>query len=167
MSTQFYTFSAPIDCIGINPFVPVPEEILNHIFEKASKNKGAIPITGTINGKNYKQNLVKYSGAWRLYINTFMLKNSPKRIGEIITITISFDPIERIIAIHPKLIAALNKNLEAKKVFDNLSPSLQKEIIRYISFLKQESTILRNIDKVIGFLEGKNRFIGRDPIKKE
>ncbi|MGB3547664.1 MAG: hypothetical protein WBA17_11855 [Saprospiraceae bacterium] len=47
-----YTFSAKIDIIGINPFVFVPEVILDGLFIKANKRKGHIPIRGTINGND-------------------------------------------------------------------------------------------------------------------
>ncbi len=157
-----YQFKADIEIFGINPFVFVPEMILLEIFKQAGKNKGKIPIRGTINQLPYKQTLIKYSGYWRLYINTTMLKHSPKRIGGTIDVTIEFDPSDRTIAPHPKLIEALNQNLDAKNKFEQLSPSMQKEIIRYISFLKSEASVINNVEKAIGFLLGKNRFIGRD-----
>ena len=106
--------------------------------------------------------MVRYSGEWRLYINTTILPNSPKRIGETIEITIQYDPKDRTISPHPKLIEALNKNKEANEVFESLSPSTRKEIIRYISFLKSEVSVTNNVEKAIGFLLGKNRFVGRD-----
>jgi len=157
-----HTFVADIDIIGINPFVFVPEIILTDIFKQAGKEKGAIPIRGTINDLPYKQTLVKYSGAWRLYINTLMLKNSPKRIGESIKLTIEFDPSDRTIKPHPKLVKALNANKPAKKIFDNLAPHMQLEIVRYIAQLKTEASIDRNVTNAINFLSGKGRFIGRD-----
>lgn len=110
--------------------------------------------------------MVKYAGDWRLYINLSMLEHSTKRIGEQIDITIDYDEQERILLPHPKLIDALNKNPQAKKIFDSLQPSLQKEIIRYISFLKTEKSIDNNVQKAVGFLLGNNRFIGRDPLNK-
>jgi uncharacterized protein YdeI (YjbR/CyaY-like superfamily) len=155
-------FKTALKITGINPFVAVPEQILAIIFEQAGKDKGYIPVRGTVNGKEYIQTLVKHKGEWTLYINTKMLKDSPKRIGEEIKIGIEFDPADRIITPHPELLKALNKSKTAKKVFDKLSPSLQNEIIRYISFLKSEESVTKNIDKAIGFLNGKNRFIGRD-----
>jgi hypothetical protein len=86
-----YRFKAKIEKIGINPFVFVPASILQKIFLDAQKDKGSIPIKGTLNNKAYRQTLVKYKGAWRLYINTMMLENSPKRIGEVIEMTVGFD----------------------------------------------------------------------------
>lgn len=162
MTFGIYQFSAEIQIIGVNPFVFVPDNILEKIFEDAGKSKGHIPIKGHINGKTYKQTLVKYSGHWRLYINTSMLKKSPERIGETVEITLAFDPEDRSIEPHPKLIQALKDNPDAKTVFDSLSPSRKHEIVRYISFLKTEATVDKNIIKAIDFLLGKGRFVGRD-----
>jgi hypothetical protein len=155
-------FKAIVEIIGINPFVFVPQQWLEKIFLDAKKGKGPIPVCGTINGKKYTQTLVKYSGEWRLYINNIMLPNSPKRIGETIEVTIKFDPTERALIPHPRLATALNKHKNAKKIFDSLPPSRQKEIIRYISQLKTNESIEMNVQKAIGFLLQKNKFIGRD-----
>nr|WP_288836882.1 YdeI/OmpD-associated family protein [uncultured Flavobacterium sp.] len=157
-----YTFSATIEIIGINPFVYVPEEILKHIFEKAAKSKGPIPVKGAVNSIAYTQTLMKFKGEWRLYINTKMLKNSPKRVGEQIEISISYDPEKREIPIHPKLSEALAENEAANNVFQNLRPSLQHEIIRYISHLKTEESVDKNVPKAIAFLLGEGKFVGRE-----
>lgn len=156
-----YHFKASLEIIGINPFVFIPDEILRSIFIEAKKEKGFIPICGTINGEKYIQTLLKHKGEWRLYINMTMLKDSPKRIGEEIDVTVSYDPIPRTIEPHPKLILALNTNKAAKEVFEKLNPSTQKEIIRYIAHLKTEQSVDLNIGKAIGFLLGQNKFIGR------
>ncbi len=157
-----HQFKAEIQMIGINPYVLVPDSILKAIFKQAGKDKGNIPIEGTINGKDYKQTLVKYNGAWRLYINTTMLKNSPRRTGEVVELTVAFDPVKRVIAPHPKFLKALKENKAAAAIFNNLRPSLQLEVLRYLSFLKTEESLDRNIAKAIDFLLGKGRFIGRD-----
>jgi hypothetical protein len=155
-------FTAPLEIIGVNPFVSVPEDILQEIFRVSGKDKGTIPICGTVNGKPYKQTLLRYSGAWRLYVNTAMLKNAPGRIGETVTVTAAFDPTDRSIAAPPKLVAALEANSEAKAVFDGLSPSRKHEIVRYIAALKSEESVEKNVKKAIDFLCGKGRFVGRD-----
>ncbi len=156
-----YSFHATLEIIGINPYVQVPEIILTEIFSQAGKSKGHIPVAGTVNGLSYQQTLLKYSGLWRLYINTLMLKNSPKRIGETIEVTIEFDPRDRTIKPHPKLTEALKNNVEAKAKFDNLSPSSQKEMVRYISSLKTEESRTRIIERAIDFLLGRSTFIGK------
>lgn len=155
-------FEAELKIIGINPYVSVPEKILASIFKKAGKDKGKIPIKGTVNKVPYTQTLVKYAGEWRLYVNTKMLNNSPKKIGTTLKVSAEFDGADRTIAPHPQLTAALNKNKKAKAVFDKLRPSLQLEIVRYIANLKTEASIDKNIVKAIDFLLGKERFVGRD-----
>lgn len=159
---QLPHYSAKIQIIGVNPYVPVPASILKTIFKQANKSKGSIPVRGTIDGHPYIQTLVRYSGKWRLYLNTPMRKSAKKDVGDLIEVHIEFDPVERIIPIHPKLLKALGLNKKAKETFEKLSPSRQKEIARYIGSLKTEDSRDRNITRAIGFLSGKGRFVGRD-----
>jgi hypothetical protein len=156
------SFSAKIHIIGINPYVLLSSVILKYIFKKAGKDKGAIPVQLKIAGKNFIQNLVKYSGKWRLYLNGPMRKAAGKDVGDIIDIQIDFDSKPRITRMHAKLKKAFKENSEAKKVFETLSPSRQKEILRYINFLKLEDSVDRNIKRAILHLVGKQSFVGRN-----
>lgn len=162
MEFKSYNFAEELKIIGINPYLEIPGDILEAIFRDANKNKGSIQVCGLINGTAYKQTLVKYSGEWRFYVNTTMLKNSPKRIGEKVEVSISYDPEERTFEMHPLLKKALQKNKSAKAVFDGLPPSRQKEILRYLQNIKTEEKIIENVSKAIAFLMGKGRFLGRD-----
>lgn len=157
-----YTFTATLEIIGVNPYVSVPEKILKQLMKEAGREKGPLPICGQVNEKAYRQTLVKYRGAWRLYINTSMLRHSPQRIGERLTISVAYDAIDRSIAMHPALQKALDANAIAGERFKSLSPSRKHEIVRYIASLKTEASVERNIQKAIDFLSGKGRFVGRD-----
>lgn len=155
------SFSATLEIIGINPFVFVPEEILDTIFEKSGRNKSPIAVKGTVNGKEFKQNLMKYLGEWRLYVNLTMLKNSPKRIGEVIEIVLEYDDSDRLIPIHPQLEKAIKESALAKENFEKLIPSRKNELVRYINNLKTEASIQRNIEKIIRHLHGETDFFGK------
>lgn len=157
-----YNFNAKLEIVVGNPFVYIPSEILENIFQQANKRKGHIPIKGTVNGKPYQQTLVKFSGDWRLYINMAMLKKSPKRIGEVIDVAVEYDLDDRTIEPHPKLTKALANHKDANKVFAKLSASSQKEIVRYISNLKTERSIEKNVRRAINFLLGQEPFVGRE-----
>jgi hypothetical protein len=154
-------FSTNLEIIGANPFVHLPEKVLAFVFKQAGKEKGPIRVRGTINGDPYRQTLLRYKGAWRLYINGFMLKNSPKRIGEKIVVEIEFDPEDQKIEPHPKLVEALRKDKSAAAVLDKLTPSRRWEIVRYIGSLKTEESVDRNIIRAIQHLNGKAGFVGR------
>ncbi|MBS1732188.1 MAG: YdeI/OmpD-associated family protein [Bacteroidetes bacterium] len=161
-------FKAAIEIIGVNPFVFVPDKKLQLIFKESKRNKGPIPVYGTVNGIPFKQTLVRCLGHWRLYINTGMLKNSPKRNGEMIEIEIKFDPVSREIKQPALFENALLANKKAKEAFEKLTASRKNEIVRYLANLKKEETLNRNIQKVIAYLSGKEKFAGRDysPTKK-
>lgn len=160
-----HQFTASLEIIVGNPFVFVPSNILHALFQQAHKDKGPIPIRGTVNGKPYQQTLVRYSGDWRLYINMNMLKDSPRRIGEQIQVEVEFDPSDRTIKPHPDFSKALADNEVARAAFERLTPSRQKEILRYISGLKTQKSIDKNVKRAIEFLSGHGKFVGRDSLE--
>lgn len=59
---------------------------------------------------------------------------------------------------HPTWVIALNNNEKAKRVFDSLSPSRQKEMVRYISNLKKEESVDWNVVRANKFSSGKRTF---------
>lgn len=156
------TFRAKIEIIGVNPFVFLPESVLEKVFIQAGKSKGKIPVRMKIDGHEFIQTLVRWKGAWRLYLNMPMRKATNKDVGDIADFEIIYDPVQRIYPIHPKLEQAFVKNRRAKKVFDGIRPSLQLEINRYLSRLKTEESVDKNVNKAIQFLLGNGRFVGRD-----
>jgi hypothetical protein len=156
-------FKAIIQIIGINPYVLLPEKALLAVFKQARTDKGKIRVAMTIDGHPFSQTLVKYAGEWRLYLNMPMRKAAGKDVGDTAAFTVSFDKDDKPeIPMHPKLVQALHEHPGAKDVFDKLPPSRAHEIVRYISRLKSEETIDRNVARAIGFLMGNERFIGRD-----
>ena len=155
-------FRAKIEIIGVNPYVYLPDRVLRQIFAQAGKDKGKIPVKMKIDGYAFTQTLIKWSGAWRLYLNTPMRKAAKKDVGDTANFEIDFDPKKRTVPMNPKFAKALRANKEAKKVYDGLRPSLQLEINRYFSFLKSEEAVDRNVTKAIRFLLGKGRFVARD-----
>ena len=156
------SFSAKILKIGINPYVLLPDEILNYLFKKVGKEKGHIPVYIIVNKQKFIQHLVKYSGKWRLYLNTPMRKAAGKDIGDIIAVKIGYDDQERATPMNTKFQEALNKNIQAKDVFDKLPPSRRKEIQRYLNNLKTEESLHKNIHRAINSLIGKEKFVGRN-----
>jgi uncharacterized protein DUF1905/bacteriocin resistance YdeI/OmpD-like protein len=148
-------FTAKILKIVFNPYVGVPEDVLNKLFRQADKNKGPIPVRGTLNGKRFRQTLVKYQGVWRLYLNSPMRQAADIDVGDHASVAIEFDPEPRIVPVHPKFARALSKKKEAKAAFEQLAPSRQKEILRYLNSMKTDESLLRNTEKVMQYLSGK------------
>src|SRR5688572_9894000 len=107
------TFRAKIFIIGINPYVLIPTAVLNLVFDQAGKNKGPIPVRGKLNGKPFIQTLVKYSGQWRLYLNDPMRKAGRCEVGDVASVSLTFDSRPRTTPMPPQLKAALLENKEA------------------------------------------------------
>lgn len=152
------SFSAKIFIISkINPVVDVPDEVLEYLCKKAGRNKGPIPVKGKLNGKKFIQTVVKYQGAWRLYLNGEMRKSAGiggSGRGDIAHVELDFDPAPRTVPMPPLLEKALTKNKPAKAAFEALAPSRQKEILRYLGSMKAEESLARNVEKVVKQLLG-------------
>lgn len=123
------SFEAILEIIVGNPFVFIPDKILTHLFQEARNDRGPIPVHGKINGKSFRQTLVKYSGHWRLYINMKMLKNSPNRIGEKIKVDIAYDPSDRASPFIPNSKKPWTTRRQQRKSSNPLHPPGKKKSI--------------------------------------
>ncbi|HKP71005.1 MAG TPA: YdeI/OmpD-associated family protein [Pyrinomonadaceae bacterium] len=141
-------FSATIYKLGINPVVDPPERVLKSLFTQAGRTKGPVPVRGKLNGAEFRQTLIRYSGAWRLYVNGVMLKASGTKVGDEVRVEIEFDESPPQVGMPEALKKALSKDVEFRKAFDALTPYRQKEILRYIGSLKSEEAIEKNVEKV-------------------
>jgi hypothetical protein len=149
-------FSATIDIIGVNPYVPVPLNVLRSLFKQFGKEKGPIPVKGTIDGKQFQQTLVKFGGSWRLYVNGEMCKAASVGVGDTVDITLTFDSVSRVLPMHEALGKALGHSHE-RDVFQALPPHRKKEILRYLHALKTPEAVERNVALVMQYLSGKKQ----------
>ncbi len=149
------TFTDQIIILGINPCLNVPHKILEDLFRDAGKTRGPIPVRGTLNGKPFKQTVVKYRGEWRLYLNGDMRQRAGIDVGDRARVKIEFDPEPRPTPMPPAFARALDANGAARAAFEKLVPSRKKEILRTLASMKTEATLNRNIEQVVAFLAGK------------
>jgi hypothetical protein len=150
-----HRFSATVRKVDINPYVKVPGEIIEKLQQSAHKEKGPIPVVGTLQGKPFSTTVVRFRGLWRLYLNTPMRRDAGVEVGDKVTIGLRFDATARTVPFPRAFKLALSKNKQARAAFQQLAPSRQKEILRYLNNLKQLETLERNIEKTIRFLQDK------------
>jgi hypothetical protein len=137
----------------INPCVVVPADIVRALRSESKKNQ-SIPVTGTLQGKRFEANVVRYRGAWRLYLNGSMRKAAGVEPGDRAAVTLGFDPRQRTVPVPPAFARALAANRKAKAAFAALAPSRRKEILRYLGNLKREESLMRNVAKAVRSLCG-------------
>ena len=149
-------FSATVHKLGINPCVDVPEPVVTRLLHAACRTSGPVPVKGTINQTPIVATVVKYQGAWRLYLNSEMRRVSGVDVGDTVTVTLSFDPRPRVLPIPKQLEQALGKHRKAKAIWDQLAPSHRREYLSYLNSLKTAATLERNVEKVIRSLRSRH-----------
>ncbi|MFI4967320.1 MAG: YdeI/OmpD-associated family protein [Gammaproteobacteria bacterium] len=136
-----------------NPCVEVPPAVVTSLKAESGKNQ-SLPVRATLQGKPFKANVVKYRGAWRLYLNGNIRKTAGVEVGQRVTVTLRHDPGPRITPMPPAFAAALSRDKRAKTAFAALAPSRRKELLRYLGNLKREESLKRNIAKMLKYLKG-------------
>jgi Bacteriocin-protection, YdeI or OmpD-Associated/Domain of unknown function (DUF1905) len=104
-------------------------------------------------------------GTFYLYLHETIRNASGTRVGDRVTVELSFDRDSRGGPVHPlprSLSMALAANPEAKTSWNALIPSRKKEILRYFASLKSPIAKLRNLKRAIQAWSGNEvRFMAR------
>lgn len=147
-------FVVKVHKLGINPCVDVPERIVNALLRDAKKQSGPVQVKGTLDGAAFETSVVKYSGGWRLYLNTQMRKDAGVDVGDIVHFTLQYDPVPRVrVPPMPETLrVALAKNKYAKERWHLQPRSRRKEILAYLNSLKTKESLERNVCKIIKML---------------
>lgn len=150
-----FNFKAKIYKIGINWAVDVPASIVQEMIPE----KGYIRIKGQINGFEFIQTLVPVKNApYRLFVNLIMMKGGKTTLGETAAFTIAQNHtiVDQIYPMPTILAEELTKH-QLHDQFNLLSASRRKDVFKYLSYLKTEETIKKNIDKLIAQLYNKDK----------
>ncbi len=115
----------------------IPDDIVE------SFNKGRrVPVIVTINGYSYRNTITSYDGKFAVGVSIENRKNANVKVGDDVEIEIVYDDKPREIEVPEHMKKELNKSPEAKRIFNNLSYSKQKEFVQWISDAKKEETRL-------------------------
>jgi hypothetical protein len=164
-------FTSIIKLNGINPYVLVSK---SKAIELKPDWKKPMPVCVRINGlpkKAWHINMMPVgNGSFYLYLHGEARKVSETKVGDKVNVEVWFDETYKSGPAHPmppELKAALDKHAKARKGWEELIPSRQKEILRYLASLKSSEAKARNIEKALHVLSGKGgRFMARDWEKK-
>lgn len=160
-------FAAEIRIRGINPYVLVSAARARRLGEGWKK---PMPVVVRLNGKpetGWRINMMPAGdGSFYLYLDAQIRKAAAAQVGDKVAVSVTFDAAYRTGPLHemlPVLAARLEDNPVASARWEALSPSLRKEILRYLAGLKSEDAKLRNIERALRVLGGATeRFLARD-----
>ena len=159
-------FRSVIEINDINPYVLVSAKRAARIQKDWRK---PLPVRVQVNGKPdtpWHINLMPVGdGSFYLYLHGDVRKASGTKVGDVVNLEVEFDGDYRSGPAHPVppwFNDALDRNPSAKQTWDALTPSRQKEILRYFSRLKSSEAQARNAQRAIHVLSGgKGRFMAR------
>jgi hypothetical protein len=158
---------AQIEINGVNPYVLVPSSMASALKPQWRR---PIPVLVKVNGmpeSYWRINMVpRGDGDFYLYLHNTVRVASATGVGDIVDVEILFDQDYKNGPQHEmpgELSVHLANRDTARKSWDNLSPSRQKEVLRYLANIKSDEAKRRNIDKTIQALSGESiHFMGRD-----
>ena len=159
-------FEAKIEIYNGNPYVLISR--VRAVILKADWKK-PMPVLVQINGQPkpaWRINMMPIGdGSYYLYLHGDVRKASRTKVGDTVVVDVGFDTEYKSGPMHPMpdwFKTPLEANTKAKKAWDELTPSRQKEILRYMSWLKSDEAKRRNVEKALRALSGhKTRFMAR------
>ena len=129
--------------------------MVNNLLRSAGRRSGPVPVEGTVDGTPIRATVVKYQGAWRLYLNLEFRRAARVGIDDVVDVSLRFDPKPRVLPIPAALRGALARNSAAKAKWERLAPSHRKESLAYLNALKTKASLGRNVRKTLRrLLEG-------------
>jgi hypothetical protein len=159
-------FRAEIQMQGINPYVPVSASQAARLQRDWRR---PMPVRVQVNGKPdepWRINLMPVGdGSFFLYLHGQVRKQSGTSVGDVVSVAVEFDDEYQGGPAGPLpgwFREELKRNAAAQQGWRGLTPSRQKEFVRYLVGLKTPEARQRNLEKALHVLAGgKARFMAR------
>jgi hypothetical protein len=157
---------ARIEITGVNPYVTVSVERAEQL--KAGW-RGPMPVVVQVNGEPnppwHINMMPRGDGSYFLYLAGVVRKASGTKVGDRVQVEVEFDanyrggPDE----LPVWFVDALQLDSVALANWAALSPSRQKEVVRYLLNLRSDEARERNLNQVMDMLTGNDgHWLGRD-----
>jgi hypothetical protein len=149
MLGTFHVFSGRIYKLGIIRFVDVPAEVSREIAGGAAN----VAVQGTAEGVPLRTTLVpRGRGCHRLAIHGEIRKKLRVDAGAVVEAALERDEEPREPAVPPALAMALRLAPRAQAEFRRVTTALRRQIVRFVTAVKQEATKERRAQMVVRLL---------------
>jgi len=155
-----HVFSGEIYKVGLIRYVDVPVEISRALGEGAAH----VPVRGEVEGAPVQTTLVSRGrGCYRMAIHSDIRKKLKIDAGAFVEIALQRDDEPRDPVLPPALVLALRQSPKAQAEFRRMTTALRRQIVRYLTSVKQQATVERRVAKFTRRLEQ----MGSDRAKKK
>jgi len=149
MLGTFHVFSGRIYKLGIIRFVDVPAEVSREIAGGAAN----VAVQGTAEGVPLRTTLVpRGRGCHRLAIHGEIRKKLRVDAGAVVEAALERDEEPREPAVPPALAMALRLAPRAQAEFRRVTTALRRQIVRFVTAVKQEATKERRAQMAVRLL---------------
>jgi hypothetical protein len=143
-----YEFEATIQGGGGGAFVDFPFDVREEF------GAGRVPVRCTIDGEAYQGSLVKMGRACHMLLVLKSIREKiGKQVGDDVFVVLRRDVQVRRVEVPPELRGALRDHAKARRHFEKLSYSHQREYAMWISEAKKPETRKRRAAKAVEMLE--------------
>lgn len=145
-----HVFSGKIYKVGLIRFVDVPAEVSRALGGGAAH----VAVMGEVEGVPLRSTLVsRGKSCYRLAIHGDIRKKLRVDAGAVVEIAIQRDEESREPALPPALVLALRNSPKAQAVFRKMTTALRRQVVRYLTCVKQQATLERRVAKFVRALE--------------
>jgi hypothetical protein len=143
-------FSAKIYKVGIIRFVDVPADISHALGDGAAH----VAVRGEVERIPLQTTLVsRGKGCYRLAIHGEIRKKLRIDAGAVVEVAIERDEDSREPILPAALVLALRNSPKAQSAFRQMTTALRRQVVRYLTSVRQQSTLERRTAKFVRRLE--------------
>lgn len=146
----YCVFSGKIYRVGLIRYVDVPADVSRELGD----GKAHVPVSGEVEGVPLRTTLVSRGrGCYRVALHSDIRKKLRVDTGAVVELAMHRDEESREPALPPALVFALRNAPKAQKEFRSMTTALRRQIVRYITSVKQQSTLERRVAGMVRRLE--------------
>lgn len=146
-------FTAEVRARGPNPYVDIPRELSDVLAPNGTA--GRIRVTGTLAGAEFHATLVPTKGGSHvLFLPGGLRAATDVHVGD--TVIVDVEPVDPRDARPPAdLVSALERTAGARRGFDRLAVSHQRELIRFLEDSRTSSLRAQRAEEIVAHVLGR------------
>jgi len=154
VTSEYHVFSGRIYKVGLIRYVDVPSGISRALGEGAPH----VPVEGKVEGTPLRTTLAsRGKGSYRLAIHGDIRRKLRIDAGAMVEVLLCRDEASREPLLPPAMALALRNSPKAQAEFRRMTTALRRQIVRYVTQVRHESTLERRVAGLMRSLEKRGR----------
>ena len=151
---DYCVFSGKIYKVGIIRYVDVPSDVSRALGQREPH----VPVIGEVEGAPIRTTMVsRGNGCYRVALHSDIRKKLRIDAGAVVEVAIQRDEESREPALPPALVLALRNAPKAQAEFRQMTTALRRQIVRYITSVRRQTTLERRVAGMVRRLEERGR----------